>query len=174
MKRLYKGRIWGRVGRLREMGRRLHAEQEVQKAQKKNGRKEVEFVGGVKKPTKPRLKPGTLALREIRKFQRQKHGNLCRKAPFKRFVREVGEGEWAKFVGEGQLKPLFAKGAIAAVQDIVEAYITVMLEDASLLGFHGKRKTVRKEDWWMVRRMRHETHYGTVREKTGVGFHVGG
>jgi len=114
------------------MGRRMHANQ-VEKAQKnKKGRKEVPFVGGVKKATKKRLKPGTLALREIRKFQREKHGHLCRKAPFKRFVRERGDLQWAKFVGEGQQRPLFEKGAFAAVQDIVEAYITVMLEDGCL------------------------------------------
>jgi len=169
---LYKARVWGRVGRFGEMGRRLHADQ-VEKAQKnKKGRKEVPFVGGVKKATKKRLKPGTLALREIRKFQREKHGNLCRKAPFQRFVRERGELQWAKFVGEGKKRPLFEKGALSAVQDIVEAYITVMLEDGCLQALHAKRVTVGKEDWAMVKRMRHETDYGAVRVKKGAGFHA--
>ena len=161
------------MDRFREMVRRVSAEAGVscghapEAQKKKSARKVVPEVGGVKKSTKPRLKPGTLALREIRKFQRQKHGNLCRKAPFRRFVRERGDEQWAKFVGEGKKRPLFGEGAMTAVQDIVEAYITTMLEDASLCGFHGKRVTVRKDDLWLVRRMRHETDYGAARVKHG-------
>jgi histone H3 len=43
--------------------------------------------GGVKKPHK--FRPGTVALREIRKYQKTTDLLLIRKLPFQRFIREI-------------------------------------------------------------------------------------
>ena len=48
----------------------------------------VEDAGGMKKPH--RFRPGTVALREIRKFQKSTE-LLIRKLPFQRLVREIAQ-----------------------------------------------------------------------------------
>ena len=52
----------------------------------KAARKSAPAVGGVKKPH--RYRPGTVALREIRKYQKSTE-LLIRKLPFQRLVREI-------------------------------------------------------------------------------------
>lgn len=52
----------------------------------KAARKSAPAAGGVKKPHK--FRPGTVALREIRKYQKSTD-LLIRKLPFQRMVREI-------------------------------------------------------------------------------------
>merc|ERR1712076_199736 len=54
----------------------------------KAARKSAPTAGGVKKPH--RYRPGTVALREIRKYQKSTD-LLIRKAPFQRLVREIAQ-----------------------------------------------------------------------------------
>ena len=54
----------------------------------KAARKSQPTTGGVKKPH--RFRPGTVALREIRKYQKSSE-LLIRKLPFQRLVREVSQ-----------------------------------------------------------------------------------
>ena len=54
----------------------------------KAARKSAPIQGGVKKPH--RYRPGTVALREIRKFQKSTD-LLIRKLPFQRVVREIAQ-----------------------------------------------------------------------------------
>lgn len=53
----------------------------------KAARRSASVTGGVKKPH--RYRPGTVALREIRKYQKSVE-NLIRKLPFQRVVRDIG------------------------------------------------------------------------------------
>ena len=48
----------------------------------------VQTTGGVKKPH--RFRPGTVALREIRRYQKSTE-LLIRKLPFQRLVREIAQ-----------------------------------------------------------------------------------
>ena len=52
----------------------------------KAARKSAPLTGGIKKPH--RFRPGTVALREIRKYQKSTD-LLIRKLPFQRLVREI-------------------------------------------------------------------------------------
>ena len=54
----------------------------------KAARKSAPATGGVKKPH--RYRPGTVALREIRRYQKSTE-LLIRKLPFQRLVREIAE-----------------------------------------------------------------------------------
>ena len=54
----------------------------------KAARKSAPSTGGVKKPH--RYRPGTVALREIRRYQKSTE-LLIRKLPFQRLVREIAE-----------------------------------------------------------------------------------
>ena len=111
----------------------------------KAARKAAPATGGVKKPH--RYRPGTVALREIRRFQKSTN-LLIRKLPFQRLVREVAQ----------DFKPdiRFQSAAILALQDAAEAYLVSLFEDTNLCAIHGKRVTIMPRDMQLARRLRGE------------------
>ncbi|XP_018496277.1 histone H3.3 [Galendromus occidentalis] len=104
-----------------------------------------EIVGGVKKPY--RFKPGTVALREIRRYQRSTE-LLMRKLPFQRLVREIAQGF------KTDLR--FQNSAVMALQEASEAYLVSLFEDTNLCALHAKRVTIKAEDIRLARRIRGE------------------
>ena len=108
-------------------------------------RKSAPSVGGVKKPHKYR--PGTVALREIRKYQKSTE-LLIRKLPFQRLIREVAE----KFKQDLR----FNSHAIMALQEASEAYLVGLFEDTNLCAIHAKRVTIMPKDIQLARRIRGE------------------
>ena len=101
--------------------------------------------GGTKKPH--RYRPGTVALREIRKFQKGTD-LLVRKAPFQRLVREIAEGNKTGL--------RFQSAALAAVQEATESYLVGLLGDTNLCAIHAKRVTIMPRDIHLARRLRGE------------------
>ena len=99
----------------------------------KAARKAAPSTGGVKKPH--RYKPGTVALREIRRYQKSTE-LLIRKLPFQRLVREIAQDF------KSDLR--FQSSAIGALQESVEAYLVSLFEDTNLCAIHAKRVTIRK------------------------------
>jgi histone H3 len=105
---------------------------------------------------KPRRKPGTLALREIKKYQsHHKHGTelLIRKAPFQRLVRDISQ-DYTNANFSGDIR--YQASALDALQNESEAYLVGIFEDAILEAIHGKRITVMPKDVQLVRRIRKE------------------
>jgi len=82
----------------------------------KAARKSAPSTGGVKKPH--RYKPGTVALREIRRYQKSTE-LLIRKLPFQRLVREIAQDF------KSDLR--FQSSAIGALQESVEAYLVSLV-----------------------------------------------
>jgi len=117
---------------------RAHATKRVKKVVKE---------GGIKKPH--RWRPGTVALREIRKFQKSSD-LLIRKLPFSRLVREIAQ-ECAR---EGLR---FQASAVLALQEASETYLTNLFEDTNLCAIHCKRVTILPKDMQLARRIRGET-----------------
>ena len=117
----------------------------------KAARKSAPTAGGVKKPH--RYRPGTVALREIRKYQKTTE-LLMRKLPFQRLVREVANDLAAgtRFP-EG---PRWQSQAVVALQEAAEAYPVGLLEDTNLCAIHAKRVTVMPKDIQLARRIRGE------------------
>lgn len=110
-------------------------------------------VGKGSKPHgKPhRFRPGTVALREIRRYQKTTD-LLIRKAPFQRLVREIAHG-WAN----DTMKDLrFQSSAVAALQEAAEAYLVGLFEDTNLCAIHAKRVTIMPKDMQLARRIRGE------------------
>jgi histone H3 len=101
--------------------------------------------GGMKK--KMRWRPGTVALREIKRYQKATE-LLLAKAPFQRFVRAICDGI------DGQLR--FQSQALLALQEAAESYLTGLFEDANLCAIHATRVTVMKKDLDLARRIRGE------------------
>ena len=112
----------------------------------KAARKSAPVEMGIKKPH--RYRPGTVALREIRKFQKSTD-LLIRKLPFQRVVREIA--------GEFKSDLRFHSQAVLALQEAAEAYYLVgLFEDTNLCAIHAKRVTIMPKDMQLTRRIRGE------------------
>ena len=96
-------------------------------------------------PKKPhRYRPGTVALREIRQFQKSTE-RLIRRLPIQWLVREIAQDF------KGRLN--FASGAILALQEAAEAYLVSLFEDTNLCTIHAKRITIMPKDIQLARRI---------------------
>ena len=96
----------------------------------KAARKSAPATGGVKKPH--RYRPGTVALREIRRYQKSTE-LLIRKLPFQRLVREIAQDFKSDLRFQGS--------AVLALQEAAEAYLVGLFEDTNLCAIHAKRVT---------------------------------
>ncbi|KAJ9656284.1 histone H3.1 [Neophaeococcomyces mojaviensis] len=94
-----------------------------------------------------RYKPGTVALREIRRYQRSTD-LLIRNLPFQRLVREIAH--------DFKTDLRFQSSAIGALQEATEAYLVSLFEDTNLCAIHAKRVTIQLKDLQLARRIRGE------------------
>ena len=101
--------------------------------------------GGVKKPH--RYRPGTVALREIRRYQKSTE-LLVRKLPLQRLVREIAQ--------DFKTDLRFQGSAVLALQEAAEAYLVGLFEDTNLCAIHAKRVTIMPKDIQLARRIRGE------------------
>lgn len=102
-------------------------------------------VSNYKKPH--RFRPGVVALREIRKYQKNAD-LLIRKLPFQRLVREIAQ--------DFKTDLRFQSAAVAALQESAEAYLVGLFEDTNLCAIHAKRVTIMPKDVHLARRIRSE------------------
>ncbi|XP_037298889.1 histone H3-like [Manduca sexta] len=109
----------------------------------KAARKSAPATGGVKKPH--RYRPGTVALREIRRYQKSTE-LLIRKLPFQRLVREIAQ--------DFKTDLRFQSSAVMALQEASEAYLVGLFEDTNLCAIHAKRVTIMPKDIQLARRIR--------------------
>lgn len=111
----------------------------------KAARKSAPSIGGIKRPH--RYRPGTVALREIRKFQKGTE-LLIPRLPFQKLVREIAQG----FLPDLR----FQSAAVSALQEAAEAYLVGLYEDTNLCAIHAKRVTIMPKDIQLARRVRGE------------------
>ncbi|XP_029948750.1 uncharacterized protein LOC115389491 [Salarias fasciatus] len=126
----------------------------------KAARKSAPATGGVKKPH--RYRPGTVALREIRRYQKSTE-LLIRKLPFQRLVREIAQ--------DFKTDLRFQSSAVMALQEASEAYLVGLFEDTNLCAIHAKRVTIMPKDIQLARRIRGERKGSkkAVSKTTGKG-----
>ncbi|EPY89679.1 histone H3.1 [Camelus ferus] len=111
----------------------------------KVARKSAPATCGMKRPH--RFRPGTVTLREIRRFQKSTQ-LLIRKLPFQRLVREITQD----FIADLRLQT----SAVMALQEACEAYLVGLFEDTNLCAIHAKRVTIMPKDMRLARRIRGE------------------
>ena len=148
-----------RVEAVTKKGRRWGASMSIARKEPRNfkkgrGRQGVRKKGGdsVRGPQcatkrKHRYRPGTLALREIRHYQK-KTNLLIRRAPFARLVKEIAQ--------DCMQEMRFRSSAIGALQEVAEAYLVGLFEDTNLCAIHAKRITIMPRDIQLARRIRGE------------------
>ncbi|EFA82988.1 predicted protein [Heterostelium album PN500] len=103
----------------------------------------LNISGGIKKTH--RYKPGTVALREIRKYQKTSE-LLIRKLPFPTFQSSA----IALYHDINVTNTLH----IHALQEASEAYLVGLFEDTNLCAIHAKRVTIMPKDMQLARRIR--------------------
>jgi histone H3 len=114
----------------------------VTKAARKHA---VPLTGGIKKPH--RYRPGTVALREIRRYQKSTD-LLIRKLPFQRLAREVAQ--------DFKTDLRFQAAGVLGLQEAAEAYLVGLFEDSNLAAIHAQRVTIMPKDVQLCRRIRGE------------------
>ncbi|KAH8355615.1 hypothetical protein KR200_010258 [Drosophila serrata] len=108
-----------------------------------------EPASGEAKLKKPhRYRPGTLALREIRRYQKSTE-LLIRRLPFQRLVRSIA----AEITSDIR----FQTAALSCLQEASEAYLVRLFEDTNLCATHGRRVTIMPKDIYLARRIRGES-----------------
>lgn len=121
----------------------------------KEGRKLYRVSEGVRAHTrkfqpkagKTPYKPGQLALKEIRHYQKTTDLQIPKMA-FRRLVMEIG------FKIDPQLR--WQTTALEALQEAAEAYLVGVFEDACLCAIHAKRVTLMPKDIQLCRRIRRD------------------
>lgn len=98
-------------------------------SKKPRKKKKIDITPGVKKPH--RFRPGTVALREIKKYQKMSNCLTFAKFPFERFVRSV--------VNKNNEGMKISKNVFIILQYYIEEYIVDILKDANYAAVHAGR-----------------------------------
>lgn len=109
----------------------------------KAARKSAPATAGVKKPH--RYRPGTVALQEIRKYQKSTD-LLISKAPLQRVIRKI----YGNITGGIRFKST----SFLVYQEAAEAYHVGLFEDTNLCAIHSRRVTVMPKDIQLAQRIR--------------------
>ena len=107
----------------------------------RSSRREINWARGTREF---RWRPGTVALREIRRYQKSTE-LLIRKLPFLRLVREIAQ----------QIKSdlRFQSTAVLALQEAAEDYLVRMFEEVNICAIHGGRQTIQIKDMYLWKRI---------------------
>jgi histone H3 len=95
---------------------------------------------------KPRAKPGSACLRDIRRYQGSTE-LLIKRTPFVRVVKEISSNF-------SQNPMCFQRSAIEALREASESYIVNLFEDTNLCAIHAKRVTIMTKDMHLALRIR--------------------
>ena len=101
-------------------------------------------AGGVKKPH--RFRPGTVALRNIRKYQKSTD-LLLRRLPFERFAREIAQNYDAN--------TRMSRSFVRLLQHAAEKHLVNLAEHSNLLAIHAGRTTVTPKDIVLAVKINH-------------------
>lgn len=92
-----------------------------------------------------RFRPGTLALRQIRKYQKSTD-LLIPKLPFRRLIRQI--------VNDEAPDKRIQESALEALQEASETFLVSLLEEANICALHARRVTIQPKDIRLCMRIR--------------------
>ena len=116
---------------------------------------------GVKKPH--RYRPGTVSIREIRRFQKTSNCLTLAKFPFEKFVRSIIR---ELYQGEGTLK--ISKEVFTSLQYFIEQEIVSLLRKANLAAIHAGRVKIISSDIELVHAMEHDSTKSNISQPLAV------
>ena len=94
-----------------------------------------------------RYRPGTVALREIRRYQKSTE-LLIHKLPFQCLVHKILQGYSVGY--------RVTLAMMMVLQEAAEAYLVQLLEDSNLCAIHAKRITIQPKDMQLARQIHRE------------------
>ena len=120
-------------------------------------RKGITHTGGIKKPH--RYRPGMVALREIRWYQRSTE-NVIKRTPFQKLIKEISQEYRIHPDGPGtpSVHVHFQSTAIAALQEAAENFIVGLFLDINLLDIHARHVTIMPRDIQLALHIRGDHH----------------
>lgn len=121
----------------------------VKKTIAKKGGKSTKGPGGVKRPH--RWKQGTVALREIRRYQKGTDLQF-QKAPFQRLVRELLAEVQGGSLNDSSIGRVSGE-AMMALQEAAEAFTVELFQVTNTATVSAKRSTILPRDMDQVRRV---------------------
>jgi histone H3 len=156
------------MARTKQTARKSGGGKAIRKTLSEKGNKKPRSSSIVKKAH--RYRPGTVALREIRKYQKSTE-LLIRKLPFQRLVREIAQDYksgifyffffikyffYNFYYKKNKLDLRFQSVAVMALQEAAEGYLVSLFEDTNLITIHSKRITIMSKDIKLALRIRGE------------------
>ena len=102
---------------------------------------------------KKRFKPGTVALREIRRYQRG-YNTLIPRAAIKRLLKRLCNDHILPGTCPNGVRRTDA--SITAMHEMIESYLISVMQDSLLNTLHAKRVTTTPKDIQLARRVRGE------------------
>ena len=153
---LVKGKTGRKTGQVAVISNGYEHPSNVSSRQSDNSNTRISRRLNQKEPTissrkRKRFRPGTLALMEIRRYQKSTNP-LIAKAPFERLVKEILVEK------NGESVSRITATAIQALQEATEHYVVDLFRDSVLASTHAKRTTVQIKDVQLVKRIRGNAH----------------
>lgn len=103
-----------------------------------------------------RFHPGTVSMREIRKYQKSVN-LLIPRLPFGKLVRQIAHQISSELnLGKPASNVQFQMSAVVALQELTENYLVRLLEDSNHNAIHANRVTVQTKDLLLTQRARGE------------------
>ena len=112
---------------------------------------------------KHRFKPGTVALKEIRKYQKSTD-LLLKKLPFQRLVREIAQ-KYSLYDGTDGTALRFQSDALMALQEAAEAYLIELMADTNLCAISTNRKGIQRKDMKFAQHLRRDNEKDLTSKK---------
>lgn len=130
----------------------------LKKKTQEEANKDIETLTNefAKRKQRRRFRPGTVALREIRKYQRSTD-HVLKRRPFQTLVREITQTLSSKDYR-------FQTSALLALQEAAEAYLVGLFDDANRCAMHAKRVTVLAKDMQLALRIRDPVNWPTKKD----------
>jgi histone H3/H4 len=100
-----------------------------------------------KEPKKRRFRPGTVSLREIKKYQQSSNCLFFQKLPFERLVRKIISQKCC-------LIPKISVKVFILMQYYIEQFLTDILFDANMVAIHGNHVKIAASDIEFICRLR--------------------
>ena len=117
-----------------------------QSHEKKLKQKQMKIVKNKEPKRRRRYRPGTVALRQIRRYQ--SGGELLvAKMPFRRLVREIT-------IANAPQGLRYQDSALMALQEATEQYLVSLFQDSYLCSLHGGRVTLTVKDMVLAKKIR--------------------
>jgi len=137
----------------------IHSSLVVKKSKKKSSKQPLSITNDTTKKTR-RFRPGTVAIREIKRFQKISNCLTFAKYPFVKLVRQI--------VGEIEPNHKISKEVFIVLQYFIEQYIVDILKQANLAAIHAGRVKLIPSDIKFILSVKNYKHINQLQDILSV------